>query len=419
VNGQLRTVLMILYYFPPAASGGTYRPLKFIRYLPEFGWRSIVIAPFDNPYEAEDYSLLAEIPHGTEIHRVINYPESSWHFKLVRKMSLGFIYDRKMIPDRHVGFVNNAIEVGRKIIARGGIDLIFTSAPPYSIHIAGRELSREFQIPWVCDFRDPWVACPFYNPANSELDKKYREIEKSYFEQASRVISFPESRANIERARYRDYAQKIISIDNGYDPLDFSSPLPNPPEDIFRITHAGSITRDRPVTVFLEALRKVIDSNNQLEKKLRIEFIGDARQPTRADVQRLGLEAITDFRGYLPHRETCIEIASSNILFIVLPNLKGASEIMPLRLFEYIYSGRPVFLIAPKGGTSEFFEKAAAGVWVSHEDESEIVRKLSEFISDVHSNRYVHNPNLDVLRGYDRRTLTGRLAELFDSICKK
>ena len=65
-------VLVIAYFFPPIAGSGTYRTLKFVKYLPQFGWQPFVVCgdkarPFDYGY---DESLLAEVPPEARILRM-------------------------------------------------------------------------------------------------------------------------------------------------------------------------------------------------------------------------------------------------------------------------------------------------------------------------------------------------------------
>lgn len=415
---DFKKVLMVLFYFPPAASGGTYRPLKFIRYLREFGYQCVIIAPTRCRYESQDHTLLAEIPYGTEIIRVNPGVEESWYYHLIRKLGMGEIYEQNMVPDRHVGFAYNAIESAKKRISQGDINLVFTSATPNSVHIAGREISMQSGLKWVADFRDPWIADPFYKPINSDRDKKNREIERSCFEQANAIISFPEFRADIERTRYPEFAHKIVSIDNGFDPADFPSTQINPLHGKITISHVGAITKDRPVTSFLESLLKVLESDKSLREMVNLEFYGDSRPPTPDDISRFNLTDITHFNGYVPHSDACIAMAQSNLLFMVLPDRDGAEGIMPLRLFEYIYSNRPVFLIAPQGEASGFLNETSSGVWVKNSDQNEITSKLKSILENIKSGQYKHTPNLEPLRKFERRNLTEKLARLFDSLLK-
>src|SRR5689334_10770737 len=68
----MNSVLMIAYGFPPEGNAGVYRPLRFVRYLPYFGWRPTVVTLKADIYERYDPALLKQIPDGMEVIRVRN-----------------------------------------------------------------------------------------------------------------------------------------------------------------------------------------------------------------------------------------------------------------------------------------------------------------------------------------------------------
>ena len=39
----MKKLLFVATYFPPVPSGGNARQLRFLRYLPEFGWEPTVL----------------------------------------------------------------------------------------------------------------------------------------------------------------------------------------------------------------------------------------------------------------------------------------------------------------------------------------------------------------------------------------
>ena len=57
----MRKVLIIAYYWPPSGGGGVQRWLKFVKYLPQFGWEPIVYVPENPEYPSIDYSLLNDV----------------------------------------------------------------------------------------------------------------------------------------------------------------------------------------------------------------------------------------------------------------------------------------------------------------------------------------------------------------------
>ena len=69
----LRNVLILSYYFPPMGLGGVQRVQKFVKYLPLFGWRPIVVTVKDVKYYGRDESLLQELPPAALVYRTGSY----------------------------------------------------------------------------------------------------------------------------------------------------------------------------------------------------------------------------------------------------------------------------------------------------------------------------------------------------------
>ena len=60
----MKKVLIITYYWPPSGGAGVQRWLKFIKYLPDFGWQPIVFTVKDGEYPVLDNGLEKEVPKG-------------------------------------------------------------------------------------------------------------------------------------------------------------------------------------------------------------------------------------------------------------------------------------------------------------------------------------------------------------------
>src|SRR5205085_587167 len=46
----------------------------------------------------------------------------------------------------------------RRAIKRDRPDAVLTSGPPHVVHLLGLALKRREGLPWVADFRDPWIS---------------------------------------------------------------------------------------------------------------------------------------------------------------------------------------------------------------------------------------------------------------------
>src|SRR5262245_18731806 len=62
-------VLFTAYLYPPVGGAGVQRTCKFVKYLPEFGWRPSVLTTANPSVPLHDPSLLADVPDGLLIRR--------------------------------------------------------------------------------------------------------------------------------------------------------------------------------------------------------------------------------------------------------------------------------------------------------------------------------------------------------------
>src|SRR2546430_14709535 len=67
IEKMSQSLLYLAYFFPPRGGAAVQRSLKFARYLPQFGWRPLVVAnggatvQQDNATKVQDPTLLEEL----------------------------------------------------------------------------------------------------------------------------------------------------------------------------------------------------------------------------------------------------------------------------------------------------------------------------------------------------------------------
>jgi hypothetical protein len=66
------------------------------------------------------------------------------------------------IPDARKYWRSFAYKKALQIIEAENIDAIITTGPPHSTHLIGKKLKEKTNIPWIADFRDPWISI-YYN----------------------------------------------------------------------------------------------------------------------------------------------------------------------------------------------------------------------------------------------------------------
>ena len=198
-----RKLLILTYHFPPSAASGTFRMLGFAEHLLQFGWKCVVVAPPGLPWEPNDDALLGRIPAETVVYPV-PFPQGGLWKPLRKCFPWG-----AWLPFAAAGCYR-AIREQRP-------DAVLTSGPPHAIHLLGRHLRRWRGLPWVADFRDPWLAG---DPSQIRRNAESWEVraEPSVMRTADAIVVNTPGAGELLGHAYPQYAAKMTSITNGYDP---------------------------------------------------------------------------------------------------------------------------------------------------------------------------------------------------------
>ena len=138
---KTKTVLVFVHDFPPAGGAGVQRVLKFVKYLPEFGWRSVVITATPESYTVIDGTLAGDIPADTPILRVPSFDPNKLRprFERLRLGKALSSLQRRPVP------AGRGTDLGPSCAASGPGSairdyqpaVIFSSALPASAHMLG------------------------------------------------------------------------------------------------------------------------------------------------------------------------------------------------------------------------------------------------------------------------------------------
>ncbi len=82
----MRRILIIAYHFPPDAAVGALRPLKFAKYLPQFGWEPWVLTVRPEYYESLDRSRLDEVRYPSKVFPTRMLPHPNALYKSVKAL---------------------------------------------------------------------------------------------------------------------------------------------------------------------------------------------------------------------------------------------------------------------------------------------------------------------------------------------
>jgi glycosyltransferase involved in cell wall biosynthesis len=391
-----RSVLLVTYHFPPSAASGTFRMLGFARHLPQHGWRVRVVAPPEMPWDPVDPALSEQVPRETDYHPVL-YPRRAP--RLLRMAAPYGIW----LP--------YAWRACRRVLRDERPDLVLTSGPPHVVHLLGRWLQRTARLPWVADFRDPWIS----GMASLTLGQRWlRHWEKQVFVHADAVLANAPNAGQLFRTTYPRYADKVVTLTNGFDP---PAQLTAPPDTgTLRLLHAGEIYAGRDPRPLLDALAELKRDPSGPELGLRLEVMGHvhlAGTDLATEAARRGLSADVVVRGQLPYQEALQEMANSALLLLL--DSPGRKIGVPAKLYEYFGAGRPILaLTEPDSDTAQILRESGVRHRIAPPQEAGRIRQALAELAREATAPTVADP--ERLRRFTRASLAGELAGILDGV---
>ena len=435
----MKKVLIVSYYFPPSGGAGVQRMLKFVKYLPEFGWEPVVLTVNeDADFPARDASLLEEIPSVIRTYRTRIFEPYGLYRKFTGKeenaaidiatntgeerRSIGerissFVRATFFVPDARRFWKGPAVRTGKRILKRENVDLIFSSAPPYTCHLVGRALKRHSGLPWVADFRDSWVGW-LSTPDRWFLPHRIdRRLERTVLEQSDGLIAVSDGVREDLMSRNPDIpSDKWHLITNGYDSADFDGIQSRPDPNRFVLTYTGSLYGKRSPLVLLDALSRLLEEKPELEEKVLFRFVGRADSSFIEEFLRFGKSV--EYKPYVTHRESLQFIMDSSALLLIIDDAPANRSIATGKLYEYIGSRKPIFALAPDGAAGDLIRSLNAGVVVHPKNLPMVKKALLDYITQWEQGRLPKNQETASIQRYERKQLTKAAADIFDQAVK-
>lgn len=430
-----RQVLCIAYFFPPSGGAGVQRPLKFVKYLPKFGWQARVLSVADGCYFAHDEALLRDIPPGTEVVRPTSLEierlgllrrQRSAHSvagavrtRGLRAQLLRVLSEarRHLIPDPQLGWLPFAVAAALRMHRRRPFQAIWSTSSPATGHLVAMAVQAVTGLPWIADFRDAWSDDPMGLLAHHRV---HAQLEGLVLRRTQRCVAVTQPVIDALRARALAPAEHFAHIPNGFDPADFpAEPPPPPATDPWQITFTGSIYGKITTVPFLEALARLLRAHPEARGAVRVSFIGQMDRRAQADyeatLQRLDLGWACERRGYVSHAAAIEAMHAAHTLLLPLYADPKAAQVMAGKTFEYLAAGRPILALATEGVTADLIRRARAGLVAPPEDVNAIHQALTTLWHAHRKGGIPHTPDPAVVNEFSRVRLTQQLAGLLDS----
>lgn len=444
-----KTVLMIAPLFPPASSAGVHRTARFAKYLRDFGWQVVVVTkaipsgsgdahslpPHEqipglghvevirvrDPKEVDSFETAPDVnqaSHEAASPRVAFPPpgyakRANFIVAIGKDLLRPFWQFVEQTPDMGRDWSRAAAKAAILRCRQGGIDVVYSTGPPHSGHLAARRVGKTMGIPLVADFRDPWARNSWIRRRNPIGRRFLPLLERMVVKSAAKVIANNDGSLASFQAAYPTLAEsdRFVAITNGFDP---EIEVVAPPErqdlrSVITAVHAGSFYVQRDPRPFIAAIAELVKSGVKIE----FHHIGsfDAGLDPVAIARELGCESSVRWLGKLSHAETLKRLSCADLLVAIQPN---APFQIPGKVFEMLLFDQPIVAVCESPPTEEVVQQAGGATAPSHEI-GRIVEALKSAIA-MRGTADLVKRRADARTKYNGRELTKVLATLLDEI---
>lgn len=429
-TAALRRVLIFAYYFPPLGGVGVHRPVKIAKYLREFGYEPVIVTgPAGSAVEwaPADAALADDVPADIEVIRTVA-PRS----ELTRRRHRFQRWLGVWTPFQR-WWREEAMRVGRPAAANA--DVIFATMSPFSTAAAAAAIARDTGKPWVADLQDPWALdewTVYPSALHRAIDK--RRMRRDLREAAAVIMNTAEA----TRALVSDFpefsSKRVVTVTQGWDREDFSSPQPRRNDGRFRIVYAGysHVRRGethrsrRPLRALLggtvkgmdiltrshvfllEAMERLRTLDPDLAERVELHIAGPAPPDASDDDGSIPVH----HHGYLPHDEAVQLMRSADVLFLPMHDLPDGrrTRTVPGKTYEYLASGRPIVAALPDGDARDLVS-GQPNVWLCRPRDA---GAMAASLSEIAGLDRPPVPDSAFVESFEWRVLTGKLAAIID-----
>lgn len=421
-----KKILIISYYWPPAGGPGVQRWLKFVKYLPDFGWVPTVFVPENPSYPIVDESLQKEVSADLRVIRTKiwePYQIAELFGKDNKKFKAGqfdvgknqnwksklsiWVRGNFFIPDARVFWVKPSVKYLKNYLQNNHFDALVTTGPPHSVHLIGLELKKIFpKLKWVADFRDPWTDISYYKhlKLTKKSDRKHHQLEQQVFENAD--ITLATSYADAEN--FRQKGANVFCITNGFDGATESIEAPS---EKFTLSYIGVLEQLRNPVILWQVLNELLAENSGFSNDFKLKFVGRVDDKILLDIGNSALGNHVEYPGYLPHAEANEAMQSAQLLLITNFPEAQSKGIIPGKIFEYLASGNQILSFGPaESDVQKILAETQAGMHFTYTDAG----PLKDFILTQYLHWKSGEPKKTGgnIERFSRKNLTAELSRL-------
>lgn len=278
---------------------------------------------------------------------------------------------------------------GKSLISSRRIPVVYTTGGAYSAHLAGYWLKRHFgqNIKWLAEIHDP-IIMPGQTLKTRE-EKFLADLEAQIAKRADLVWWFTEGARNSACKRHPEFINKSFWVLPGSSQV--SGNHYHPLQSKLSFGHFGSLTENRSLSSFLFGLNKWLLQNPKYRRQVEVHFYGGKPdQYTQKTIQQLGVGNIVQTHGRTERSSDTgksgreqIQEKMRKMTCLLIPHGKGldCAEYIPSKFYDYLWAGRPIFVLSTGNPQFEELIKDRKGWFVDFHNTDQVARAIAELVN--------------------------------------
>jgi glycosyltransferase involved in cell wall biosynthesis len=431
----MKKILVITYYWPPSGGVGAQRWLKFAKYLRNYDWEPIIFTPENPDFDVKDTSGEKDVPDDIEVLKLPIWEPYQLFRSLKRnskntKLKQGLVLENSnkswfdklsiwlrgnvILPDPRRFWVRPAVAFLDNIIESNNIDVVVTTGPPHSMHFIGQRIRKNHDVKWLADFRDPWSHWDLLDKLKTSSFA--RRLHKKWERRVLLNADFTLLTSKRQARQFKELgAQKVGCITNGYDEDDCPEFM-NVASSKFVLSHIGLLNEMRNPKALLNALEELCNENSDFCENLELRLGGIISESIIENINKSSsLNNCTTILDYVPHSDIYKEYERATILLLILNNTDNSNWILPAKLFEYIYTKKPVLMLGEiESDAADITHSFQENKVVEFNDKENIKRAILSYYQQFKKGTILLN--LESNDMYSRKHLTQDLVDVLNDL---
>jgi hypothetical protein len=344
----MMNIVIVSYYYPPSEGPAGERLYFFAKKLSERRCNVIVLSAnlgggrYYPDLENVKHIQVGECPSFKGERRFNAAKKVLSFFKIKFHLLKSFNFLFNITPHgKWKSEVIDRIKSGN-IKLPGNVDYVISSFPDRSSIDVGKIVSSYTGAKWIIDYRDLWSINHY--SAHSTIVKSFLVWKEKEAIKDSKALIFASDSLMNDFKVYFNLSMKMISIYNGYNPLDSNIIKCKNKGLPFSIVYTGSLYGGkRDVTPFFNLLEEIPDSVFTI---YLLSYVEDGKYINSVIPNHLSNRVLVRYE--VPHNETIEVQKCADILALIVMNDGCDSSYPTAKIFEYMKTGIQIVSNASK-----------------------------------------------------------------------